>query len=105
MHGGELIQIDGFDHDWLEGRGLACTVRVYVSDTTSKIMALLFFKSEIMLSYFEATRHYIDKHVKPLALYSDKAGVFRVNNKHATSGEGHTLCQRVMHELTSRPSA
>ncbi|MDM7127159.1 hypothetical protein QUH13_28220, partial [Klebsiella pneumoniae] len=42
---------------------------------------LLFVKSESTFSYFEATRRYIDKHGKPLALYSDKAGVFRVNNK------------------------
>lgn len=53
-------------------------------------MELLFVKSESTFSYFEATCHYIDKHGKPLALYSDKAGVFRVNNKHATGGEGHT---------------
>ncbi|MDK4804907.1 hypothetical protein P9936_28610, partial [Serratia nevei] len=35
---------------------------------------LLFVKSESTFSYFEATRRYIDKHGKPLALYSDKAG-------------------------------
>lgn len=62
-------------------------------------MELLFVKSESTFSYFEATRHYIDKHGKPLALYSDKAGVFRVNNKHATGGEGHTQFGRAMHEL------
>lgn len=62
-------------------------------------MELLFVKSESTFSYFEATCHYIDKHGKPLALYSDKAGVFRVNNKHATGGEGHTQFGRAMHEL------
>ncbi len=72
--------------DWFEGS--ACTALVYVDDATSKLMELLFVKSEF--SYFEATRRYIDKHGKPLALYSDKAGVFRVNNKHATGGDGHT---------------
>ncbi|MDK4804908.1 ISNCY family transposase, partial [Serratia nevei] len=60
---------------------------------------LLFVKSESTFSYFEATRRYIDKHGKPLALYSDKAGVFRVNNKHATGGDGHTQFGRAMHEL------
>ncbi|HDZ0664627.1 TPA: ISNCY family transposase [Klebsiella pneumoniae] len=72
---GELIQIDGCDHDWFEGRGPACTALVYVDDATSKLMELLFVKSESTFSYFEATRRYIDKHGKPLALYSDKAGV------------------------------
>lgn len=96
---GELIQIDDCDYDWFEGLGPACTALVYVDDATSKIMELLFVKSESTFSYFEATRHYIDKHGKPLALYSDKAGVFRVNNKHATGGEGHTQFGRAMYEL------
>ncbi|MDU2467953.1 MAG: helix-turn-helix domain-containing protein [Veillonella sp.] len=59
---GELIQIDGCDHDWFEGRGPACTALVYVDDATSKLMELLFVKSESTFSYFEATRRYIDKH-------------------------------------------
>jgi len=72
---------------------------VYVDDATSKIMELLFVKSESTFSYFEATRRYIDKHGKSLALYSDKAGIFRVNNKNATGGDGHTQFGRAMHEL------
>jgi hypothetical protein len=85
---GELIQIDGCDHDWFEGRGPACTALVYVDDATSKLMELLFVKSESTFSYFEATRRYIDKHGKPLALYSDKAGVFvlTINTPQAETG-------------------
>ncbi|HHQ6721975.1 TPA: ISNCY family transposase [Serratia fonticola] len=96
---GELIQIDGCDHDWFEGRGPKCTALVYVDDATSKIMELRFVKSESTFSYFEATRRYIEKHGKPLTLYSDKAGVFSVNNKNATGGDGHTQFGRAMYEL------
>ncbi|EDZ3588360.1 helix-turn-helix domain-containing protein [Escherichia coli] len=46
-----------------------------------------------------ATRGYIEMHGKPLALYSDKASVFRINNKNATGGEGETQFGRAMHEL------
>jgi hypothetical protein len=42
----------------------ACTALVYVDDATSKLMELLFVKSESTFSYFEATRRYIDKHGK-----------------------------------------
>jgi hypothetical protein len=49
-------------------------VLVYVDDATSRLMELLLVKSESTFSYFEATRHYIEKHGKPLAFYSDKAG-------------------------------
>lgn len=46
-------------------------------------------------TYFEATRG----HGKPLALYSDKTSVFRINNKNATGGDGYTQFGRAMHEL------
>jgi transposase len=88
---GELIQIDGCDHHWFENRGPKCTVLVYVDDATSRLMQLRFVKSESTFTYFEATRGYIEKHGKPLALYSDKASVFRINNKNATGGDGDTV--------------
>jgi len=34
-----------------------------------------------VFSYFHATRSYLERHGKPVAFYSDKAGVFRVNAK------------------------
>ncbi|GAB5106100.1 hypothetical protein EC2021H102_47070 [Escherichia coli] len=62
-------------------------------------MHLLFVKSESTFTYFEATRSYIGKHGKPMFLYSDKASVFRVNNKHATTGPGEAQFARVMRSL------
>jgi hypothetical protein len=32
---GELIQIDGSEHWWFEGRGPQCTLLVYIDDTTT----------------------------------------------------------------------
>lgn len=96
---GELIQIDGCDHHWFEHRAPACTALVYVDDATSRLMQLRFVKSESTFTYFEATRGYLEKHGKPLALYSDKASVFRINNKSATGGDGYTQFGRAMHQL------
>jgi transposase len=96
---GELIQIDGCDHHWFENRAPACTALVYVDDATSRLMQLHFVKSESTFTYFEATRGYLEKHGKPLALYSDKASVFRVNNTNATGGDGYTQFGRAMNEL------
>ncbi len=56
-------------------------------------------KSESTFAYFEATRGYIEKYGKPMILYSNKASVFRVNNKHATIGPGETQFGRAMHEM------
>ncbi|MFO3938102.1 ISNCY family transposase [Enterobacter hormaechei] len=96
---GELIQIDGCDHHWFENRAPACTALVYVDAATSRLMQLRFVKSESTFTYFEATRGYLEKHGKPLPLYSDKASVFRINNKNATGGDGYTQFGRAMHEL------
>ena len=96
---GELIQIDGSDHAWFEDRGPSCTLLVYIDDATSRLMHLHFTYAESTFSYFEATRGYIDSHGKPLAFYSDKAAVFRINNSKATGGAGHTQFGRAMFEL------
>ncbi|MBH2846256.1 ISNCY family transposase [Serratia marcescens] len=96
---GELIQIDGSEHRWFEDRGPACTLLVYVDDATSQLMQLLFVSSESTFTYFEATRGYLERYGKPLAFYSDKASVFRINNKQATGGDGQTQFGRAMNEL------
>lgn len=96
---GELIQIDGSDHHWFEDRGPACTLLVYIDDATSRLMHLHFTYSESTFSYFEATRAYLDLHGKPQAFYSDKATVFRCNQKNATGGDGYTQFGRAMYEL------
>ncbi|KUE84589.1 integrase [Cupriavidus necator] len=96
---GELIQIDGSDHRWFEERAPACTLLVYVDDATSQIMELRFTHSESTFTYFAATRAYLERHGKPVAFYSDKASVFRVNKKGATSGDGHTQFARALFEL------
>ncbi|HJV76396.1 MAG TPA: ISNCY family transposase [Noviherbaspirillum sp.] len=96
---GELIQIDGSEHAWFEDRAPGCTLLVYIDDATSRLMHLHFTPAESTFSYFEATRRYIEQHGKPQAFYSDQASVFRVNQKHATSGDGHTQFGRALFEL------
>lgn len=96
---GELIQIDGSEHRWFEDRGPACMLLVYVDDATSRLMQLLFVSSESTFTYFEATRGYLERYGKSLAFYSDKASVFRINNKQATGGDGQTQFGRAMNEL------
>ena len=80
---GELVQIDGSPHLWFEARGPSCTLLVYIDDATGKLLWLEFVVSETTNAYFLATRHYLEHHGKPLAFYSDKHGVFRVNTTKA----------------------
>jgi hypothetical protein len=52
---GELIQIDGCDHEWFEDRTPRCSLLVYVDDATSRLMELRFVKSESTFDYFPGT--------------------------------------------------
>ena len=96
---GELIQIDGSEHWWFESRGPQCTLLVYIDDATSRLMHLQFVESESTFDYFAATRAYLERHGKPVAFYSDKHGVFRVNKKAAIGGDGMTQFGRALHAL------
>jgi hypothetical protein len=84
---GELVQIDGSEHWWFEDRGPPCTLLVFVDDATSRLMHLQFVESESTFAYFHAARAYLEAWGKPVAFYSDKHGVFRVNHRGALGGE------------------
>ena len=47
-------------------------------------MLLRFVASESAFSYFAATRSDLEAHGRPVAFYSDKQGILRVNSKTAT---------------------
>lgn len=42
---GDLVQIDGSDHEWFEKRAPRCTLLVYIDDATSRLMKLHFCPS------------------------------------------------------------
>src|SRR6478609_4205603 len=97
---GELVQIDGCQHPWFEDRGPPCTLLVFVDDATSRLMHLRFVPAESAFAYMAATRAYIETHGKPVAFYSDRHGIFRVNHPDAAGGDGVTQFGRALHELT-----
>jgi hypothetical protein len=81
---GELVQIDGSKHWWMEERGPQTSLLVFIDDATSELMHLKMVETENTFSYMEATREYIEMHGKPVAFYSDKHSVFR--NVNASAG-------------------
>ena len=100
---GELIQIDGSPHDWFEGRGPRCTLIVFIDDATDRLTALRFAPSETTRAYLETVRAHVLAHGVPLAFYSDRHGIFRVNAKDAQSGDGKTEFGRVAERLGIEP--
>ena len=96
---GELVQIDGSPHDWFEGRAPACSLLVFIDDATGKLGQLLFVKSESFFSYSQAAGAYFERYGKPVAFYSDKHGVFRVNQTASGTTDALTQFGRAMQQL------
>jgi hypothetical protein len=98
---GDLVQIDGCDHDWFEGRGERCSLLVYVDDATSRLMELRFVRTESAFDYFDATKSYLRKHGRPAAFYSDKHSIFRVAREGSRGPyKGVTQFGRALAELS-----
>ncbi len=95
---GELIQIDGSPHDWFEGRAPKCCLLVFIDDATSRLVGLRFEAEETTAGYFKVARSYMEIHGRPLAFYSDKYSVFRVN--HPDCEDDETQFGRAMRELS-----
>lgn len=96
---GELVQIDGSDYDWFEGRSPRCTLLVFVDDATGKLVEMRFVPHETFFGYCEAARSYFERYGKPGAFYSDKHGIFHLNNPKVSPGDGLTEFSRAMQEL------
>jgi hypothetical protein len=94
-----LIQIDGSPHDWFEGRAAACVLLVFIDDASGKLVQLRFVESESFFSYCQAAEGYLRQDGKPVAFYSDRHGIFRVNVPSTGSGEALTQFGRAMQEL------
>lgn len=96
---GELVQIDGSPHDWFEGRAPACVLLVFIDDATGQLVQLLFVDSESFFSYGQAAESYFKQSGKPIAFYSDKHSIFRVNQPSAGSHDDLTQFGRAMQAL------
>jgi transposase len=96
---GELVQIDGSPHAWFEQRGPLCTLLVAIDDATGKLVALVFVEAESFHHYVRLVRPYFERCGKPVAFYSDKHGIFRVNQPSVGTGEALTQFGRAMQEL------
>ena len=96
---GELIQIDGSYHHWFGNeREKACLI-VFIDDATSKIQLMRFFRTETTFAYFNVLKKYIELYGLPLALYSDKHSVFRVNMVEPQNSTGFTQFGRAVSGL------
>ena len=77
-HAGELVQMDGSDHDWFEGRAERCVLMVLVDDATGWTWGR-FVAAETTEAAMRALRDYIRQRGLPQNLYVDRDSIYRVN--------------------------
>jgi transposase len=75
QHFGELVQLDGSFHDWLEDRGPRGCLMNMVDDATSTSLARL-GKEETIWAAAGLLQCWIEKHGVPRALYTDWKNVY-----------------------------
>ncbi|MEK7717349.1 MAG: ISNCY family transposase, partial [Pseudomonadota bacterium] len=94
---GMLVQLDGSDHDWFEGRGPRCVLIIYIDDATSRILHGEFVGVEDTMTLLHTTRSYLKAHGRPRAFYVDHDSIY-VNN---APGDEQPMTQfaRAMSEL------
>jgi len=85
-HAGELVQLDGSPHDWLEGRGPRLTLVEFVDDATSRAYGR-FYPEETTAAVMDCLGRYAQRHGLPRALYVDKDSIYVVNNRQPTGAE------------------
>jgi transposase len=73
---GELVQIDGSHHDWFEGRSAKCCLIAFIDDATGRVLGARFFAQETTQGYLQVLQALVQRHGTPLALYSDRHGIF-----------------------------
>lgn len=75
---GEMIQMDGSHHDWLEGRGPKLVLMGYIDDATGHFFGE-FFDYEGTVPAMESLKNYIHRHGLPRSIYLDKHSTYKIN--------------------------
>jgi predicted DNA-binding protein (UPF0251 family) len=96
---GELVQIDGSYHAWLEDRAEEACLLVFIDDATSEILAAQFVPTETYFAYADLCKRYFRQHGLPETFYTDRFSVFRVNQTNVTTTDAVTMFERAMKEL------
>ncbi len=84
---GMMLQIDGSHHDWLEGRGPYLTLVGAIDDATGEVAYAKFRDQEDAQGYFLLLEGVAIKYGLPLSFYSDRHGIFVINQKKPLSIE------------------
>ena len=80
---GEMVQLDGSHHDWLEGRGPKMVLMGYIDDATGNTYGR-FYDYEGTQPAMDSFRRYIKKYGIPRCIYFDRHSTYKNNNAKVT---------------------
>jgi transposase len=72
---GDLVQIDGSEHDWFEGRGARTVLMVMIDDATNTTLAR-FYPAEDTAAAYDIFERYVRLYGLPAALYPDRDSIY-----------------------------
>lgn len=72
---GDLVQIDGSEHDWFEGRGPRVVLMVMIDDATNTTLAR-FYPAEDTAAAYDIFERYVRLYGLPMALYPDRDSIY-----------------------------
>lgn len=77
---GEMVQVDGSDEAWFEGRGPRCILLGYIDDATNNVFAR-FYEYEGTIPAMDSFKHYGQKYGLPLRVYIDRHSTYKTQRK------------------------
>jgi transposase len=95
---GELVQMDTSLHEWTEGRGESMVLINMIDDATSRLLAR-FYPADTIEAHFDLLGRWLQKYGRPLALYTDRHGIFEAHKKGQPDYAGETQFSRALTEL------
>lgn len=96
---GELVQIDGSYHAWLEERGPKACLLLFIDDATSEAVAAEFVEHESFFAYGKLCKVYFRDIGIPVSFYSDRFSVFRANSPASINKDAITQFSRALNGL------
>jgi transposase len=75
---GEMVQMDGSPHAWLEGRGPRCVLMTVIDDATGKRRGR-FFEAETTAAAMATLGGWCERFGVPQSLYVDRHGIYRAD--------------------------
>jgi transposase len=77
---GQMVQMDGSHHDWLEGRGPKLVLMGYIDDATNTVYGR-FYDYEGTKPAMDSFKGYVEKYGLPMSVYLDRHTTYKSSKK------------------------